>query len=164
MKKYRVETKNGCFLGVIEGKRTFNKWFEERQKYNTYTKKEDCVLVEVKESHVTTYTVFDSYDTCSEENMKHARENLVENMFWGEDEDGCITVTDNYGKEVKITREEYSNSLSEDKVYEECYELERFWFEDEQSELKRVSEGEVIAIADLGLWSGHCGGYKIIKS
>ena len=164
MKKYRVETKDGVWLGTIEGKRAFNKWFEERQKYNTYTKKEDCVLVEVKESHATTYTVFDSYDSCSDENMKHARENLVENMFWDADEDGCITVTDNYGKEVKVTREEYSNSLSEDKVLEECHDLERFWFEDVRDELKNVSEGEVIAIADIGRWNGRCGGYKIIKS
>lgn len=164
MKKYRVETKNGCFLGIIEGKRAFNKWFEERQKYNTYTKKEDCVLVEVKESHATTYTVFDSYDTCSDENMKSAKENLIDNMFWDEDEDGCITTIDNYGKEVKLTREEYGNSISDDRLYEECYDMERMWFEDEQWELKNVSEGEVIAIADLGLWNGRCGGYKNIKS
>ena len=164
MKKYRIETKDGCFLGVIEGKRAFNKWFEERQKYNTYTKKEDCILIEVKESHVTTYTVFDSYDTCSEENMKEARESLVDNMFWDADEDGCITVTDNYGKEVKLTREEYNAHLSDDSVYEECYDRERQWFDDEQYELKRVSEGEVIAIADIGRWNGRFQGYKEIKS
>ena len=164
MKKYRVETKNGVFLGVIEGKRAFNKWFEDRQKYNTYTKKEDCVLVEVKESHVTTYTVFDSYDTCSKENMESAKENLIDNMFWDADEDGFITVTDNYGKEVKITREEYGNSLSEDAIYDECYELERLWFDDVRYELKRVSEGEVIAIANLGLWDGRRGAYKVLKS
>lgn len=111
-----------------------------------------------------TYTIFDSYDTCSDENMKCARENLVENMFWDADEDGCITTTDNYGKEVKLTREEYGNSISDDRLYEECYDMERMWFENEQYELKNVSEGEVIAIADLGLWSGRCGGYKIIKS
>ena len=164
MKKYRVETKNGVFLGVIEGKRAFNKWFEDRQKYNTYTKKEDCVLVEVKESHAKTYTVFDNYDTCSEENMKSARENLIENMFWDADEDGFITVTDNYGKEVKLTREEYGNSLSEDDIYKECYDTEELWFSDTKWELKNVSEGEVIAIADLGLWNGRRGAYKIINS
>ena len=164
MKKYRVETKNGCFLGIIEGKRAFNKWFEERQKYNIYTKKEDCVLVEVKESHVTTYTVFDNYDTCSEENMKSARENLIENMFMDADEDGFITVTDNYGKEVKLTREEYGNSLSEDEIYQECYDTQNFWFDDVRGELKIVSEGEVIAIADLGLWNGRRGAYKVLDS
>lgn len=164
MKKYRVETKNGVFLGVIEGKRAFNKWFEDRQKYNTYTKKEDCVLVEVKESHATTYTVFDNYDTCSEENMKDAKESLIDNMFWDADEDGFITVTDNYGKEVKITREEYGNSLSEDDIYKECYDREELWFNDEQWELKHVSEGEVIAIGHLGTWQGIFTGYKIINS
>lgn len=111
-----------------------------------------------------TYTVFDSYDTCSEQSMKEARENLVENMFMDADEDGCVTVTDNYGKEVKITREEYSNSLSEDKVYEECYERERLWFSDVMYELKNVAKGEVLAIGHLGTWRGIFTGYKEIKS
>lgn len=111
-----------------------------------------------------TYTIFDSYNTCSEDNLKEAKENLIENMFFDEDENGCITVTDNYGKEVKLTREEYANSLSDSKIYDECYEMERIWFDDELYELKHVSEGGVIAIADIGRWCGRCGGYKILKS
>ena len=110
------------------------------------------------------YTIFDSYDTCSEENMKEAKENMVDNMFFDADEDGTITVKDNYGKEVKLTREEYADSISEDSVYNECSFMEQTWFEDEKHELELVSEGPVLAIADLGLWDGRRCGYKELKS
>ena len=112
----------------------------------------------------TIYTIYDNYDMASDENMKEARENLVDNMFWDSDEDGTVTVKDNYGKEVKLTREEYSKSLADEKIYEECRFINEIWFEDEKSELKRVSEGEVLAIADLGGWNGRCSGYKELKS
>lgn len=111
-----------------------------------------------------TYTVFSTYDSYSEENKKLAKENLIDNMFFDCNEDGTITVTDNYGKEVNITREEYGDSLSDSVIDDECCEMERIWFEDERYELKRVSEGEVVAIADLGRWNGRCSGYKILKS
>lgn len=112
-----------------------------------------------------TYTIFDSYDTCSDENMKSAKENLIENMFMDADENGEITVTDNYGKEIKLTRDEYADSLSDDEIYEECYFNERTWFEDEQWELRHVDEHcGLIAIADLGRWNGRFGGYKEVKN
>lgn len=111
-----------------------------------------------------TYTIFSNYDTFSEENMKEAKENIIDNKFFEADEDGTITVTDNYGKEVKLTREEYANSITEEKIYNECYFMEETWLNDEKWELKNVSEGEVIAIADIGRWNGRCGGYKILKS
>lgn len=112
----------------------------------------------------TTYTIFDSYDVTSDENMKEARENLVENMFWDSDENDMVTLTDNYGKEVKLTREEYSKSLTDEKIYDECYFMNETWFDDEKWELKHVSEGEVIAIANLGRWNGRCFGYKELNS
>lgn len=112
----------------------------------------------------TTYTIFDSYDVTSEENMKEARENLVENMFWDSDENDMVTVIDNYGKEVKLTREEYSKSLTDEKIYDECYFMNETWFDEAKWELKHVSEGEVIAIANLGRWNGRCSGYKELNS
>lgn len=112
----------------------------------------------------TTYTIFDSYNITSEENMKQAREILVENMFWNSDENDTITVTNNYGKEVKLTREEYNSSLTNEEIYEACYFMNKTWFDEEKSELKHVSEGEIIAIADLGRWNGRCSGYKELKS
>ena len=36
MQKYRVETKNGNFLGIIEGKRQFKKVKEYLHKYNKF--------------------------------------------------------------------------------------------------------------------------------
>lgn len=111
------------------------------------------------------YTIYDSYDTISDENMKQAKENLIENMFFDADEDGLVEVTDNYGKEVKISREEYEKTITEEKLFDECYFMEQTWFEDEQGELARVDEGcGLIAIADLGRWNGRCGGYKEVKN
>lgn len=111
------------------------------------------------------YTIFDSYDTISDENMKQAKENLIENMFFDEDEDGLVEVTDNYGKEVKISREEYEKTITDEKLFDECYFMEQTWFEDEQGNLDSVDEGcGLIAIADLGRWNGRCGGYKEVKN
>ena len=113
---------------------------------------------------MTKYTIYSNYDVTSKENMEQARENLVENMFWNCNEDGTITVTDNYNKEVTLTREEYSNSLTDEKIYDECYFMDSTWFDAEKSELKRVSEGEIVAIADVGRWNGTFSGYKTLKS
>lgn len=112
----------------------------------------------------TIYTIYHNYDVTSDENMKEARENLVENMFCNSDEAGTVTVKDNYGKEVKLTREEYRKSLADEKIYEECRFMDETWFDVEKAELKRVSEGEVLAIADLGGWNGRCSGYRELES
>ena len=164
MVKYRVETKNGAFLGIIEGKKAFRKFREDFHKYNKYMKDEDMLLVKVKESKKTEYTIYDNCDVMSEENMKEARENLVENMFRDSGEDGTITIMDNYGEEVKLTREEYSKSLTDEKIYGECCFMNETWREDEKAELKHVSEGEVLAIADMGRWNGRYPGYRELKS
>lgn len=111
-----------------------------------------------------THTIYSSYDMYSEENMKEARENIIDNMFFLADEEGKITVIDNYGKEVTVTREEYSKTITEEKLYDECNFRNQTWLEDEICMLKHCDRGELIAIADLGRWNGRCSGYKIIKS
>ena len=109
------------------------------------------------------YTIFDSYDTYSEENRKSALENIMENRFQAE-EDGLMTVTDNYGKEVRITREEFEKTITEEDIFNECNFLNETWFDDELSELARVDEGSgLVAIADVGRWNGRFSGYKGIK-
>lgn len=109
------------------------------------------------------YTIFDSYDTYSEENKKGALENIVLNRFTSE-EDGLMTVTDNYGKEVRITQEEFEKTITEEDIYKECDFLQSVWFDDELSQLASVDEGYgLIAIADIGRWNGRFGGYKEIK-
>lgn len=112
-----------------------------------------------------TYTIFDSYDVCSAENFQEAKENIIDNAFFDCNEDGTITVTDNFGKEVTLTREEYGKALTDDKIYAECYEQNSMWFSGAESELNVVDSGNIlIAIADLGRWNGRCSGYKIINS
>lgn len=106
-------------------------------------------------------TIFDSYNVCSEENMKDAKENILENIFMDSD---IQEMTDNFGKVVSVTREEYEKIITEDQVYNECYELNQFWFSDVKSEFTRISRGEVIAIADLGRWNGRFSGYKTFDS
>jgi hypothetical protein len=110
------------------------------------------------------YTIFDSYDTYSDDNRKDALENIMENRFQAE-EDGLMTVTDEYGKEVRITREEFVKTITSKDIDNECNFLESTWFEDEQWELKHVDEGYgLIAIADLGRWNGRFAGYKEVKN
>ena len=111
-----------------------------------------------------THTIYSTYDMYSKENMEEARENILENVFFDCNEDGSITVTDNYGKEVTLTREEYSKTITEEKLYDECNFNNQIWFEDTQRELCNADRGELIAIADLGRWNGRCSGYKVIKS
>lgn len=109
-----------------------------------------------------TYTIYDSYDVCSDENMKYAKENILENVFNGEEK---ITITDEYGKEVEVTQEEYEKAkITDDRLYEECYEQNRFWFDAERENLSCVEDsGELIAIGNLGRWNGRVSGYKKIK-
>ena len=110
-----------------------------------------------------TYTIYDNYDVCSDENMKNARENILYNVFNGEEK---ITITDEYGKEVEVTQEEYARvKLTDEKLYDECYEYNNMWFDDERENLSCVEDsGELIAIADVGRWNGRVSGYKKIKS
>ena len=110
------------------------------------------------------YTVFSSYDTYSEENMKIAKESLIENAFFDSDENGCITEIDNFGKNVILTREDYAKSITEERLYNECQFLNDTWFSDTLRELKSVSSGEVIAIGTIGTWRGNFSGYKELKS
>lgn len=107
------------------------------------------------------YIIFDSYDIYSEENMKIAKESMIENAFFNSDENGCITEIDNFGKNVILTREDFEKSITEEMLYNECQFINELWFENELRELKRVSSGKVIAI---GTWQGHCSGYKELKS
>lgn len=110
------------------------------------------------------YTIYSSYDMYSEENMKEARENILDNMFFDADEEGKITVTDNYGKEVKVTREEYSKIITEERLYEECDFNNQVWLDDTETDLRHCDRRELVAIANLGRWNGRYSGYKILKS
>lgn len=109
-----------------------------------------------------TYTIYTTYDAYSKENFESAKENILYNVFGDSDK---TTLTDNFGKEVEVTKEEYLKNLSDDTIYNECYEMNYLWYSDTKDELKMLDRGEsLIAIADLGFWNGRRAGYKEFKS
>lgn len=112
----------------------------------------------------TKHIIFDSYNVTSKENMEGAKETILENMFFNCNSEGYIEVEDNFGVMVKINRDDYAKTITDDRLYDECYEENNFWWEDSYSELKRVNEGSLIAIANVGRWNGNFSGYKEVKS
>ena len=109
-----------------------------------------------------TYTIYSSYEVYSEKNMEMAKENILCNVFGEKDK---TLLTDNFGKKVEVTKEEYLTTLSEEDIYTECTELNNLWYCDTKDELKRADSGKgLIAIASLGLWNGRKSGYKEIDS
>lgn len=118
-------------------------------------------ISKVKSIEENKHIIFDSYDSTSDENMEGAKETFLCNAE--RDEDGNIVAVDNFGITVKLSEEEYLSSISKDDLYEECYRQNEWWFNDELSLMKRLDEGSIIAIADLGLWNGRRVGYKNLK-
>ena len=58
------------------------------------------------------------------------------------------------------------NDYDEDemRIYDFAEEECSRWFEDEQMNLKHTECGDILCIADLGLWNGRRSGYQIIKA
>lgn len=109
-----------------------------------------------------TYTVYSSYEVYSEKNMEMAKEDILYNVFGEKDK---TLLTDNFGKKVEVTKEEYLKTLSEEDIYNECSELNNLWFYDTKRELETADSGKgLIAIASLGFWNGRKSGYKKIDS
>lgn len=106
-----------------------------------------------------TYTIYSSYEVYSEKNMEMAKEDILYNVFGEKDK---TLLTDNFGKEVEVTKEEYlKTSLSEESIYNTCEELNYMWYCDTKRELEMADSGkELIAIASLGFWNGRKSGYK----
>lgn len=110
------------------------------------------------------FTIYDNYDVYSDANTAEAKENLIFNMFEGEDK---ITTTDNYGIEVELTREQYEKTLSPTKIYNECDFMNELRFEYAMYELKFIDNKistNIIALASIGKWNGRCNGYKEYKN
>ena len=86
--------------------------------------------------HTTIWKSYGMYDLKEMEQAEQdAREHLKENDF-----------------------EDWETTDVSDTIYEEI----DMWFEDEQSNLFRILDGRIIAIADMGLWDGKRTGYKIL--
>lgn len=103
--------------------------------------------------------IYNSYDIYSEHRLKDARHQLIDDVFGSSD---SIETIDNFGKVVTVTREEYTDKISEEDLYNICDDWDRYWFEDEQSVMEELDKkcNEIIAVADLGLWNGRRIGYK----
>ena len=71
---------------------------------------------------------------------------------------------DDYEDYFSELETEYDEELSEDERWERLYEDNSMWLDDERCNLNVRLEGEIVVIADLGLWYGRRGGYKIIES
>lgn len=84
-------------------------------------------------------TIWKSYGMYSLKEMEQAeqdaREHLKENDF-----------------------EDYETVDVTDTIYEEI----DMWFEDETSNLYKILDGRILAIANMGLWNGRRAGYKIL--
>ena len=68
-----------------------------------------------------------------------------------------------YEKEREWMEEEYPE-LTEDQRIEKMYEMNADNLEEERDNLNILVSGEILAIADLGLWHGRRTGYKEITS
>lgn len=114
------------------------------------------------------HIIFSNYyeDVYSKECKEGALECILDNRFWADDNGDKMTVIDNYGKEVKVTREELKAIITEEEIERQCEFDNETWWECEKDNLHSVLEsGEIwLCIADLGLWNGrHCG-YKEVRA
>lgn len=108
------------------------------------------------------YTLYNTYDMYSDENKAEALDNIVENMFFSVPEGGKLTVIDNYGVEVEVTREQLKKTVSTDAVYEEISEWYQTFFEDLLDVMDTIDCkcNGIIAVASIGRWNGRVMGYK----
>lgn len=60
--------------------------------------------------------------------------------------------------------EDYPDGVDDERVTDEVYDRIDMSYEDELMNLNRTLDGEVIAIADIGLWYGRRSGYQILKN
>lgn len=110
----------------------------------------------------TEHIIYDNYDIYSENCLKDAKENILDSLFGSSD---IIETMDNFGKAVTVTREEYAAAVSDEQLYDVCNDWDRCWADEEYSVMKKLDYkcNEIIAIADLGLWTGRVAGYKDYK-
>lgn len=108
------------------------------------------------------HTIYDNYDNCSEKCLKDAKEEILESLFGSSD---TVETMDNFGQVVTVTKEEYAAAISKEQLYDVCNDWDRCQADEEYSVMKELDYkcNEIIAIADLGLWTGRVAGYKDYK-
>lgn len=60
--------------------------------------------------------------------------------------------------------EEEGIDIDDNEVWERCYDSINIWFDDEKLNLNIETNGNIIAIANLVLWSGRTTGYKMLNN
>lgn len=107
----------------------------------------------------TEHIIYDNYDIYSEDCLKDAKKYILESLFGSSD---TIETMGNFGKTVTVTEEEYADTISDEQLYTLCNDWDRLWSDNEYSVMKKLDSrcNEIIAIANLGLWSGRVVGYK----
>lgn len=62
---------------------------------------------------------------------------------------------------LEETKEYDDGILSEEEIWQACVEANGIWLDDEKRNLDIPVEGQVLIIADLGLWNGRHSAYKV---
>jgi len=79
--------------------------------------------------------------------------------------DNYAILTDDNDKELKELLSERRDipieDITEEMLQDERNDMTEMYFQDELDNLDQELEGRIIAIADLGLWTGRVSGYKI---
>ena len=79
--------------------------------------------------------------------------------------DNYAILTDDNDKELKESLSERRDipieDITEEMLQDERNDMTEMYFQDELDNLDQELEGRIIAIADLGLWTGRVSGYKI---
>lgn len=161
---YTIKRKDGSWTS-LGGKYDSKKQAVQALSYLTYPDKEEHTIVKEKIKEENKHIIYSSYidsDTFAEEKKAMFRLLMEMSVLTKR---GSYLVTDNFGKEVELTKEEYDNYVesvvTDSVIWERCYENNLIWYEDAEYELKRADTGrDIIAIASLGLWNGRKTGYK----
>ena len=79
--------------------------------------------------------------------------------------DNYAILTDDNDQELKESLSERRDipieDITEEMLQDERNDMTEMYFQDELDNLDQELEGRIIAIADLGLWTGRVSGYKI---
>lgn len=107
----------------------------------------------------TEHVIYANYDIYNEDYMKDAKEHILDTVFGSSE---TVEAIDDFGKAVTVTKEEYAATISDEQLYDVCNEWDRLWADEEYSTMRELDRqcNEIIAVADLGLWSGRTVGYK----
>lgn len=105
------------------------------------------------------FVIYDNYNLGSKKNYQEALENILDNVFNGKD---SVTLIDDYGIEVEVTREQYGKTIKEETIWNEINMMNSLWLDDVIYTLAHCDNGNgIIAIADIGTWNGRIQEYKL---